>query len=162
MVNSYRYAFAATTPDLPTSGTTVDLGIGQIGIFDAKTWVATATPTSKSIVIAQGTPDTKWMPGIAKGNQTYKSLTIKGSKVTGWKAVKAQKPQGQIYTMGFDGVDVTKTLNVPVGKNFTFWITMSGQPIANLLGDTPSTHYATWTEQFSVVLPCADAFLYSS
>lgn len=157
MVNSYRYAFAATTPDLPTSGTTVDLGIGQIGIFDAKTWVATATPTSKSIVIAQGTPDTKWMPGIAKGNQTYKSLTIKGSKVTGWKAVKAQKPQGQIYTMGFDGVDVTKTLNVPVGKNFTFWITMSGQPIANLLGDTPSTHYATWTEQFSVVLPCAEA-----
>jgi hypothetical protein len=157
MVNSYRYAFAATTPDLPTSGTTVDLGIGQIGIFDAKTWVATATPTSKSIVIAQGTPDTKWIPGVAKGNQTYKSLTIKGSKVTGWKAVKAQKPQGQIYTMGFDGVDVTKTLNVPVGKNFTFWITMSGQPIANLLGDTPSTHYATWTEQFSVVLPCAEA-----
>jgi len=157
MVNSYRYAFAATTPDLPTSGTTVDLGIGQIGIFDAKTWVATATPTSKSIVIAQGTPDTKWIPGVAKGNQTYKSLTIKGSKVTGWKAVKARKPQGQIYTMGFDGVDVTKTLNVPVGKNFTFWITMSGQPIANLLGDTPSTHYATWTEQFSVVLPCADA-----
>jgi hypothetical protein len=157
MVNSYRYAFAATTPDLPTSGTTVDLGIGQIGIFDAKTWVATATPTSKSIVIAQGTPDTKWIPGVAKGNQTYKSLTIKGSKVTGWKAVKAQKPQGQIYTMGFDGVDVTKTLNVPVGKNFTFWITLSGQPIANLLGDTPSTHYATWTEQFSVVLPCAEA-----
>jgi hypothetical protein len=157
MVNSYRYAFAATTPDLPTSGTTVDLGIGQIGIFDAKTWVATATPTSKSIVIAQGTPDTKWIQGVAKGNQTYKSLTIKGSKVTGWKAVKAQKPQGQIYTMGFDGVDVTKTLNVPVGKNFTFWITMSGQPIANLLGDTPSTHYATWTEQFSVVLPCAEA-----
>jgi hypothetical protein len=157
MVNSYRYAFAATTPDLPTSGTTVDLGIGQIGIFDAKTWVATATPTSKSIVIAQGTPDTKWIQGVAKGNQTYKSLTIKGSKVTGWKAVKARKPQGQIYTMGFDGVDVTKTLNVPVGKNFTFWITMSGQPIANLLGDTPSTHYATWTEQFSVVLPCADA-----
>ena len=79
MVNSYRYAFAATTPDLPTSGTTVDLGIGQIGIFDAKTWVATATPKSKSIVITQGTPDTKWIPGVAKGNQTYKSLTIKGN-----------------------------------------------------------------------------------
>jgi hypothetical protein len=48
--------------------------LDKIGIFDAKTWVATATPTSKSIVIAQGTPDTKWIPGVAKGNQTYKSF----------------------------------------------------------------------------------------
>jgi len=51
MVNSYRYAFAASTPTLPTSGTTVGLGIGQIGIFDAKTWVCKSGPTSKSILI---------------------------------------------------------------------------------------------------------------
>ena len=41
MVNSYRYAFAATTSDIPSTGTTVDLGVGQLGVFDGKTFAAT-------------------------------------------------------------------------------------------------------------------------
>jgi hypothetical protein len=56
--------------------------------------------------------------------------------------------------MGFDGVDTTKNLTVKQGKDFTYWVTLSGAPIANLLGDSPKTHYAVWTEQFTVQLPC--------
>jgi diphthamide synthase subunit DPH2 len=51
MVNSYRYVFAASTPTIPVSGTTVDLGIGEIGVFDGKTFQATSGVTAKSILI---------------------------------------------------------------------------------------------------------------
>lgn len=156
MTNSYRYVFAASIPDLPSSGTTVDLGIGQIGVFDGKTYQATSGVTAKSIIIAQGTPDTVYPQGVAKGNFTYKSDVIQGHLVKSWKRALAKKGQGMVVTMGYDGVDTTKTLNVPEGKSFTFWLTMSGTPAANLLGDSPKTHYATWTEQFTVELPCTD------
>ena len=53
MVNSYRYVFAASTSTIPVSGTTVDLGIGEIGVFDGKTFQATNGVTAKSILIAQ-------------------------------------------------------------------------------------------------------------
>lgn len=156
MVNSYRYVFAASTPTLPSSGTTVDLGIGQIGVFDGKTWQATDGSTAKSIVVAQGVPSTVFPQGVAKTNATYKSGVITGGNLKGFKRVIGQKGQGIITTMGFDGVDTTKGLTVKQGDSFTFWLTMSGAPVANLLGTTPETHYATWTEQFTVQLPCVD------
>lgn len=154
MVNSYRYVFAASTPTIPVSGTTVDLGIGEIGVFDGKTFQATNGVTAKSILIAQGTPDTVWPHGIAKSNHTYKTDVIKGSAVKSWKKVNGKKGSGLQITMGYDGVDTTKNLTVKQGKSFTYWVTLSGAPIANLLGDSPKTHYAVWTEQFTVQLPC--------
>jgi hypothetical protein len=154
MVNSYRYAFAASTSTIPVSGTTVDLGIGELGVFDGKTWQATNGLTAKSIVIAQGTDAQVFPQGIAKGNQTYKTGIIKGSAVKSWKKVNGQEGQGMVVTLGFDGVDTTKGLTVKQGKSFTYWVTLSGAPIANLLGDSPKTHYAVWTEQFTVQLPC--------
>ena len=154
MVNSYRYVFAASTPTIPVSGTTVDLGIGEIGVFDGKTFQATSGVTAKSILIAQGTPDTVFPHGVAKSNHTYKTDIIKGTAVKSWKKVNGKKGSGLEITMGFDGVDTAKNLTVKQGKDFTYWVTLSGAPIANLLGDSPKTHYAVWTEQFTVQLPC--------
>jgi len=158
--NSYRYVFVSSTSELPSTGTTVNLPVGGVGIFDANTWQAVTAPsfvTNKAIVIAQGTPADSFVPGIAKSNETYKSLPITPYSITKWDAKAAQKGKSQVVTLGFDGVDVSKTLNVPAGAtNFTFWVSLSGQPIANLLGDTPDTHYATYTEQFSVNLPCSN------
>jgi hypothetical protein len=159
MVNNYRYVFVSSTSQIASAGTTVDLGVGELGIFDAKSWTALSAPNytvNKAIVIAQGTPADVFPAGVAKGNQTYKTSAIIPQNVKGWNGYKASKGKNMVVTMGYDGVDTTKTLNVPVGKNFTYWITMSGQPIANLLGNTPETHYATYTEQFSVVLPCTN------
>ena len=154
MVNSYRYVFAASTSTIPVSGTTVDLGIGEIGVFDGKTFQATNGVTAKSILIAQGTPDTVYPHGVAKSNHTYKTNVIKGSAVKSWKKVNGKKGSGLQITLGYDGADLTKNLTVKQGKAFTFWVTLSGAPIANLLGDSPKTHYAVWTEQFTVQLPC--------
>jgi len=154
MVNSYRYVFAASTPTIPVSGTTTDLGIGEIGVFDGKTWQATNGVTAKSIVIAQGVPDTVFPQGVAKSNHTYKTDIIKGSAIKSWKKVNGKQGSGLQITLGYDGVDATKNLTVKQGKSFTFWVTLSGAPIANLLGDSPKTHYAVWTEQFTIQLPC--------
>jgi hypothetical protein len=156
--NSYRYVFASSTSQLPSTGTTVNLGVGQVGIFDANSWQAVTAPTvqvNNAILFAQGTPADTFPQGVAKGNQTYKTQALTPFQITKWKAHKAQPGKSQVVTLGYDGVDATKNLNVPTGAtNFTFWVTLSGQPIANLLGDTPETHYASYTEQFSVNLPC--------
>ena len=157
--NSYRYAFASSTSQLPTSGTTVNLAVGEIGIFDAATWQATTAPSvlNKAIVIAQGTDNLKFPPGAGFGTQTPKTGEIEALNVKSWRAVKAQPGKSEVWTIGYDGVDTTKNLTVPAGAtNFTFWLTLTGQPMANLLGDTPETHTASYTEQFSVDLPCVD------
>lgn len=156
MVNNYRYAFVSSTVDVPVSGTTSDLGVGEVGIFDGKTWQATDGVSAKSIVIAQGTPNTVFPQGVAKGNQTYKTPVLKGNQIKGWKVKKASRGQNMITTLGFDGVDTTKNLTVTKGKSFTFWVTLSGTPVANLLGDSVKTHYAALTEAFTVQLPCVD------
>lgn len=154
MVNSYRYVFAASTSEIPSTGTTTGLGIGQIGVFDGKTYQATNGATAKSIVINQGVPATVFPHGVAKGNFTLTSGVINGHSVKSWKKVNGKTGQGMITTMGYDGADTNKNLTVKQGDSFTYWVTLSGAPIANLLGDSPKTHYAVWTEQFTVQLPC--------
>ena len=129
MVNSYRYAFAATTSVIPSSGTTADLGTGEIGVFDGTTYTATSGVSAKSIIIAQGVPATLYPQGVAKGNFSLKTDIIKGNAVKSWKRVTGRKGKGIITTMGFDGVDTTKGLTVKEGDSFTFWITLSGAPI---------------------------------
>src|SRR5690606_31569162 len=123
MVNNYRYAFAATTPTIPTTGTTVDLGIGQIGVFDGKAYTATSGLTAKSILIALGVPDTVFPQGVAKSNHTYKTDPITGQNVRSFKRGLGKKAQAMVVIMGFDGADTTKTLNVKKGDYFTLWIT---------------------------------------
>lgn len=154
MTNAYRYVFAASVTDVPTSGKPIDLGIGQVGVFDGKTWDATSGINAKSILLAQGTLSTLFPQGAGKDNFSLKSDEILGRNLKSLKKIQAKKGQGEVVTIGFDGVDTNKNLTVKQGDSFTFWITLSGTPIANLLGDSPKTHYAVWTEQFTVQLPC--------
>lgn len=156
MTNSYRYAFAASVPSIATSGKPKDLGVGQIGVFDGKTWQATDGTLAKSILIAQGTPDVLFPQGVLRGNFTHKTNVLKGSQIKSFKKKDGQKGKNMVVAMGFDGVDTTKNLTVKKGDNFTFWLTLSGTPVAKFLGDSPKTHYAVWTEQFTTVLPCTD------
>src|SRR5690242_16703015 len=98
MVNNYRYVFAASTSELPATGTTTDLGIGQIGVFDGKTYQATTGVTAKSIIIAQGVPDTLWPAGVSKSNNTYKTDPITGANLVGFKRKLAKEPKNMVVT----------------------------------------------------------------
>lgn len=152
--NSYRYAWLTNIPTLPTSGLPIDLGIGQIGVFNGKTWTATNGSTDKSILIAQGTSSEVFPHGVLKTNATKKSGEIK--RLNAFRKLSASKGQGMVVTMGFDGVDTTKNLTVKQGKPFHFYMTLTGDPINHLMGGIDKTHPATWKQQFTAQLPCTD------
>lgn len=153
---SYRNCFVATTGTLLNSGTTTNLAVGQIGVFDAKTWQAQTAPsytTSPKLIIAQGTEDRSQLPdGAALGNETFKTPEIDGKLVRSWIGKASQRPQNRIITLGYDGVDATKTLTAKPGQVYTFWIKLSGQPILNFFPD--QRRYLV--EEITITLPCED------
>jgi hypothetical protein len=152
---SYRNCFVATTGTLLSSGTTTDLAVGQIGVFDAKTWQAQTAPSynvSPKLVIAQGTEDRSMLPdGAALGNETYKTPVINGKLIKSWVGKASQRPQNRIVTLGYDGVNASKTLTANPGQVYTFWIKLSGQPILNFFPD--QRRYLV--EEITITLPCA-------
>ena len=157
MAFNYRNAFLTNIDGVLASGTTLDLGDTQIGVFNADTYQAVTTPNFpavKSILIAQGRDARKFPSGVGLTNETPKTQGIKGNMIVNWESKKAQLPQNMIVTLGFDGVDTTKTFAPPAGKDVNVYVTLSGQPVANLMGGSSTTHYNTLTEVFTPVFPC--------
>jgi hypothetical protein len=144
---SFRQVFVTNSPALLAQGTTVDLAIDQIGIFDANTYEATVNPTyakNKALVIAHGTPDLSYLPlmaGIA--NETEKSKLIKGKLITGWRGKKAHRGQSQIVTIGYDGADTTKTLFGKHNEHKTLYVKLTGSPISKLFSPQGITRMFT-------------------
>lgn len=136
---SFRRAYVSNTPVLLASGTTVDLAVGQIGIFDGNTYAATTAPTyatNKAITIWQGMPDVSHLPlmaGIPQTNQSSK--LIKGKLLKKIRRKSAQRGQNQVVAIGFDGIDTTKTLSAKCGEVRTVYIKATGNPIDKLYSD---------------------------
>lgn len=131
---SFRQVFVADTPVLLASGTTVDLAVGQVGIFDANTYAAAPAPTyatNKAIQIWQGMPDlAKYVPlmaGIPLTNQASK--LIKGKLITQFRKKSANRGQTQKVAVGFDGYDTTKTLSAKCGEKRSVFVKLTGNPI---------------------------------
>lgn len=155
----YRNDYLTNYGSIAQSGSTLDLGTFEIGIFDARTYQAVTAPsypTTNAIIIAQGTDDREFPMGVYQSNVSFKTQVIKAPNIVSLGADKAQRPQNMIVTLGFDGVDVTKTLSYPTGKDLNVYLTLSGAPVQNLLGASSSTTYGTYTEVFTPVLPCVD------
>lgn len=134
----YKEFYVATTGTIPSSGTTSDLGIGQLGVFNAANWQATTAPnfpSVQSIVIAQGTPDLHLAEGEMQSDVTFKTKAIFGKNIQGARVKKAQKPQQRIIAIGFDGVDNSKTLTAKPGDVLTVYLTLTGQPISRFYSD---------------------------
>lgn len=133
---SFRRVFVTNTPVLLASGTTVDLAVGQVGLFDGNTYAATAAPTyatNKAIYLGQGMPDVSHLPlmaGIPKTNQLSK--LIKGKLLKKVRRKSASRGQNQVVAIGFDGYDTTKTLSAKCGEVRTVYIRATGNPIDKL------------------------------
>jgi hypothetical protein len=157
MAQNYKNAFLTNITTLPSSGDTLTLGDSQIGVFNATTYQAVLTPSYPSvteIIIAQGRDAMTFPMGSGLTNETPKSPRIAAQSIVKWEAKKSQRPQNMIVTLGFDGVDTSKTLSLPVDKDVKFFLTLSGQPIGNIFGAGSTTHYTTLTEEFTPILPC--------
>lgn len=122
---------------LLADGATVDTILeGQLGILDGNSYVSEVTPTyatNKAIQLVLGTPDTSALPllaGIPKTNQ-YSKL-IKGKLL---KKITRRTPhvgQAEIFAIGYDGVDTTKSLRLKTGDKQQVFVVASGNPIDKL------------------------------
>jgi len=156
--NSYRNVFLTNLGTIPSSGTTLDLGIGELGIVNTKTNVLTSAPNFpavRSIQIVQGTTDKKLPKGFAWDNKTWRTPEIPADPNIKFEVLPAQKAQNMIVTLGYDGVDTSKTMTPRKGKDVELYITLTGQPIANLVANT-GNHPASITETFYLQLPCVE------
>lgn len=149
--------FVSNIPNLLQAGQPLSsLGVGQIGIFDAKTNLSVTAPTyqtNKAIYFAQGTPDHSNYPeGAGIPNIYRKSQLIQGKKLVSLRGRAASRGRGEIVTLGYDGSDPTKTLSAKPGETFYYWIRLTGEPIFNLNPDRSKGVII----QGSVQMPCAD------
>lgn len=157
--NSYRNVFLTNIQGILASGNdSLSLGIGEIGIFDVRTNNSTTAPvfpTNRAIQLVQGNTDKKLPKGMQWGNQSLRSPEIPASPNIKFDVQKAQKAQNMVVTLGWDGVSSTKTMAPRTGKQVRLYLTLTGQPIANLVGGT-GNHPAAITETFDLILPCVD------
>jgi len=139
---SFEQVFVLSNPTLLASGTTVDLAVGQVGIFDPeKGYAATASPTyakNKALIFAQGRPDISHLGEfILNGfeGSSAKSKLVKGKKITGWTGKRASRGKQEIITVGYDGADITKNLKGYDGVNKNFYLKLTGQPMTKLYSE---------------------------
>ena len=156
--NSYRNVFVSNVDELLASGDSLDLGFGQIGILNAKTNQAVTNPNFpnvRGIQIVQGTTNKKLPKGMLFGNESWRSPEIGNDSTIDYQITPGQKAQSRVVALGYDGVDETKTMAPRKGKDVKVFITLSGQPIANILAGS-NHHPAFWVEEFFLNLPCTD------
>jgi hypothetical protein len=135
--STFKKVFVVTNNTLLASGSTFDLAPGQLGIFNADTYAADATPTwgeEKGIIIAQGTPDMSDMPkGAGQRNETDKTKVILGKKITGWRKKTYAAGQTNVVTIGYDGTDTTKNMEVKCDEVKHLYIRLTGKPIEDFM-----------------------------
>lgn len=137
---SFGVHFVASSPTLLASGATVEnLGVGQIGILDAKTFTGVTSPTyakNKAIEIVWGTPDLGDLPLMAGvPNQNDYSKLIKGKLLTNFRGKAAKRPLPEIVTVGWSGDNAdTDTLFALPGQVKYLYIKLTGAPIDKLYG----------------------------
>jgi hypothetical protein len=98
---SFSQVFVTNSPALLASGNTVaSLAVGQIGILDANTFVATTTPTyatNKALKFVWGTFNTGYLPLMAGvPNSNIYSKLVKGKAIRNFQGKAAKTSQNQV------------------------------------------------------------------
>src|SRR5271155_457895 len=155
---SFRDVFVINNPALLASGDSTDLAIGQLGIFnyDPKAdRTATASPSyqiNKAIQLIVGTPPVPTNLLGAVADQSKVSKPMKGKKITGWQARKAERGQNQVLTVGYDGFNTFKTLFARCEEHKTVFLKLTGGPIDQAF----HTEGRGLVRQYSVFSGCCD------
>lgn len=133
---SWRHAFVTNSSALLAQGKTVEtLGVGQIGILDAKTNLAVTAPTYatvKAVKFVWGTPDITGRQSMMTGtpNENIYSKLVKGKNIINFRGKSAKRGQTQIVVAGFSGANGdTDTLAIYPGEKRHLFVNLSGAPI---------------------------------
>jgi hypothetical protein len=137
LYQSFSQVFVTNTATLLASGSTVDyLGVGQIGILDAKTYKAVSAPTyatNKALFAVWGTPDLFVGEFSGVPNENEYSKIIKGKLIKRFRAKRAKRGVSPIWTVGFSGGENdTDTLSVRAGESKDLFIKLTGTVIDRL------------------------------
>ena len=156
--SSLRDVFVVNNPALFKSGFADQIANQQLGIFEAnpekdETAIATPSfPTNRVIKFIQGTPEVPVNLLGAIANDVKRSKSIKGKKITGWTGRKAERGQNQVITIGYDGVDTSKTISAKCEESKTVFIKLSGGPVDQIF----HTEGKGYVRQYSLFSGCCD------
>lgn len=135
---SYRSVFVSNTGTLLASGKTVEgIAVGQVGVLDGNTHLATTTPTyakNKALELVWGTPDLGDLP-LMSGvpNQNEYSKLIKGKLLKNFRGHRAKRAQNEVWTVGWSGDDAdTDTLFAKPGEVKYLYVKLTGGVIDKL------------------------------
>jgi len=153
---SFRQVFVTNSPALLADGATVEnIGVGQVGFVDAKTYKGVTSPTyakNKALQIVQGTPDLSYLPLMAGvPNENVYSHLIKGKLIKNFRGKAAKRGRNQIITVGNSGdVSDTDTISAKSGDQKFFYLKLTGPAIDKLYSNQGITR------QYEVNGGCVD------
>lgn len=112
---------------LASSGSTANLTAGQLGLFDAKTFQAITTVSSKPFIIAQGSYFTSDKIGPVHGGykESVKSKVINPKYITKVWTSCAKDPQNQVVQVSSSRVEC--------GETYRLRLDLKGSPALRLL-----------------------------
>lgn len=140
-----RITFVSNLNTLFAGTNSYDLGTGQIGIFQKdpkKYFVGTTSPVAakgRTFKIIQGMGDNYSEENRWAGVPTWdhSSIEFSAEDITDWGGTKG-KPftKENVYALGYDGVDRTKTLSGKAGITKKFYMHLRGYPAYAVQGNT--------------------------
>jgi hypothetical protein len=122
-----------------TTGSTSDLKAGELGLFDAETFRALTTgatyTSNPKVILAQGSFHQKDVLALGHGGlkESIKSRPIHGAHVTEWRFAAPTRAQNHVITIGYDGVDTDKTIEVEKDKTYKLRVTVKGSPVSRFI-----------------------------
>ena len=140
---SHRQTMVSGVPTPLVSGDYRALGAEQIGLFSEEEngVIKVADGTEDKLVLAQGIADFKAKGKLFGGgfnDEPRKSKPFSPSDITGFRGIKANRNhQGQIFALGYDGVDASKTLTTLLDvKDLIINVRLWGSLINKVMGNT--------------------------
>ena len=121
-----------------TSGSTSDLKPGELGLFDAHTFKALgqgATYTSnREVVLAQGSFHQKDVLALGHGGlkESIKAK-IDGHFISDFRVATPKRAKNHVVTVGYDGVDITKTMSLQKDETYKLRVTVKGSPVSRFI-----------------------------
>lgn len=155
---SLRDVFVVNNPTLFKSGFADQIANQQLGVFEAdskkdETAIASLTfPKVSAFKFVQGTPDVPANLLGAIANDVKRSKPIKGKHILEWSGRKAERGQNQILTIGYDGVDTSKTIGAKCEESKTVFLKLSGGPIDQIF----HTNGKGYVRMYSLFSGCCD------
>jgi hypothetical protein len=153
--HSFNKSFIGTGA-LKSTGDTSTLLAGELGLFDHSTFealgVASGNPfPHKLFIIAQGSYHEKDSLSTYYGGlkESVKSRPINSKFIQKLWKVEPQRPQSEVWTIGWDGVNDCKAIAGVCDEEYTIRLEVQGDPVLKL-------HNRNYYKEFTVKTPCCD------